>query len=83
MDDEGFVSIVGRTKDMLIRGGENIYPTEIENFLFTHPKIESVQVNTYALHLLVQPRYPLCIMYRRCSACLTSVSVNRYALGSS
>ncbi|XP_071787632.1 medium-chain acyl-CoA ligase ACSF2, mitochondrial-like [Asterias amurensis] len=44
MDDEGYVSIVGRKKDMIIRGGENIYPVELENFLYKHPKIEDVQV---------------------------------------
>ncbi|MFT5193504.1 MAG: fatty-acyl-CoA synthase [Candidatus Promineifilaceae bacterium] len=44
MDDEGYVNIVGRIKDMLIRGGENIYPREIEEFLYSHPKISDVQV---------------------------------------
>jgi len=44
MDDEGFVNIVGRIKDMIIRGGENIYPREIEEFLYTHPKVSDVQV---------------------------------------
>ena len=44
MDDEGYVNIVGRIKDMIIRGGENIYPREIEEFLYTHPRIEDVQV---------------------------------------
>ncbi len=44
LDEEGFCNIVGRLKDMLIRGGENIYPREIEEFLFRHPKIQSVQV---------------------------------------
>lgn len=44
MDEQGYISIVGRIKDMIIRGGENIYPTEIENFLTTHPKIADVQV---------------------------------------
>jgi fatty-acyl-CoA synthase len=44
LDDQGYCQIVGRIKDMLIRGGENIYPREIEEFLFTHPKIEDVQV---------------------------------------
>ncbi|MBN8411047.1 AMP-binding protein [Halomonas denitrificans] len=44
MDDEGYVSIVGRIKDMIIRGGENIYPREIEDFLYTHPAISDVQV---------------------------------------
>ncbi|MCB9288177.1 MAG: AMP-binding protein [Lewinellaceae bacterium] len=44
MDDEGYINIVGRIKDMIIRGGENIYPREIEEFLFTHPKVSEVQV---------------------------------------
>jgi fatty-acyl-CoA synthase len=44
MDDEGYLSIVGRIKDMIIRGGENIYPREIEEFLYTHPAIADVQV---------------------------------------
>jgi fatty-acyl-CoA synthase len=44
MDDEGYVNIVGRIKDMIIRGGENIYPREIEEFLYTHPAISDVQV---------------------------------------
>jgi len=44
MDEEGYVKIVGRIKDMIIRGGENIYPREIEEFLFKHPKIVDVQV---------------------------------------
>jgi fatty-acyl-CoA synthase len=44
IDDEGYCNIVGRAKDMLIRGGENVYPREVEEFLFRHPKIQSVQV---------------------------------------
>ena len=44
MDDEGYLRITGRIKDMVIRGGENIYPREIEEFLYTHPDIEDVQV---------------------------------------
>jgi fatty-acyl-CoA synthase len=44
MDDEGYVKIVGRIKDMIIRGGENIYPREIEEFLYTHPAVSDVQV---------------------------------------
>jgi fatty-acyl-CoA synthase len=44
IDAEGYCNIVGRVKDMLIRGGENIYPREIEEFLFRHPKVQSVQV---------------------------------------
>jgi len=44
IDDEGYCNIVGRIKDMVIRGGENIYPREVEEFLFRHPKIAEVQV---------------------------------------
>ena len=44
MDDDGYVSIVGRIKDMIIRGGENIYPREVEEFLYGHPDIVDVQV---------------------------------------
>jgi fatty-acyl-CoA synthase len=44
MDDEGYVAIVGRIKDMVIRGGENIYPREVEEFLYGHPSIADVQV---------------------------------------
>jgi fatty-acyl-CoA synthase len=44
MDDDGYVRIVGRIKDMIIRGGENVYPREIEEFLYTHPLIADVQV---------------------------------------
>ena len=44
MDEEGYVQVVGRLKDMIIRGGENIYPREIEEFLFTHPKIQDAKI---------------------------------------
>jgi fatty-acyl-CoA synthase len=44
MDEQGYVNIVGRLKDMVIRGGENVYPREIEEFLYSHPKIQDVQV---------------------------------------
>ena len=43
IDEEGFCNIVGRSKDMVIRGGENIYPREIEEFLYRHPKVQDVQ----------------------------------------
>jgi len=44
IDDGGYCRIVGRIKDMVIRGGENVYPREIEEFLYTHPEIQDVQV---------------------------------------
>jgi fatty-acyl-CoA synthase len=44
MDDEGYVNIVGRIKDMVIRGGENIYPREVEEFLYRMPQVQDVQV---------------------------------------
>ena len=44
VDENGYYKITGRIKDMIIRGGENIYPKEIEDFLYTHPKIKDVQV---------------------------------------
>jgi len=43
MDDDGYLSIVGRIKDMVIRGGENVYPREVEEFLYTHPDIVDAQ----------------------------------------
>ncbi len=44
MDADGYANIVGRIKDMVIRGGENVYPREVEEFLFRHPKVEDVQI---------------------------------------
>ena len=44
LDDGGYLNIAGRIKDMIIRGGENVYPREIEEFLYTHPDISDVQV---------------------------------------
>ncbi len=44
MDEEGYINITGRLKDIIIRGGENIYPREVEDFLYTHPKVLEVQV---------------------------------------
>ncbi len=44
MDEDGYVKIVGRIKDMIIRGGDNVYPREVEEFLYTHPKVEDAQV---------------------------------------
>jgi fatty-acyl-CoA synthase len=65
MRPDGYLSVVGRIKDMIIRGGENIYPREIEEFLYTHPKVSDVQVvgvpdETYGEEVLacVIPRDP-------------------------
>jgi fatty-acyl-CoA synthase len=44
IDDDGYVNIVGRLKDLIIRGGENIYPSEVEEFLYSHPEIRDVEV---------------------------------------
>jgi fatty-acyl-CoA synthase len=44
MDQDGYINIVGRLKDMIIRGGENVYPREVEEFLYTHPDVADVQV---------------------------------------
>ena len=44
MREDGYCNVVGRIKDMVIRGGENVYPREIEEFLYTHPDIEDAQV---------------------------------------
>lgn len=44
IDDEGYCNIVGRVKDMIIRGGENVYPREVEEYLFRHPKIQEIAV---------------------------------------
>ncbi len=44
MDDDGYLNITGRIKDMVIRGGENVYPREIEEFLYTHPDVLDAQV---------------------------------------
>jgi fatty-acyl-CoA synthase len=44
MDDDGYLAITGRIKDMIIRGGENVYPREIEEFLYTHPDVVDAQV---------------------------------------
>ena len=44
LDAEGYCNIVGRVKDMVIRGGENVYPREVEEFLYRHPKVAQVQV---------------------------------------
>lgn len=49
MDEEGFIKIVGRTKELIIVGGENVYPRELEELLHTHPEIVDVHVNSMQL----------------------------------
>ena len=44
MDEEGYGTIVGRSKDVIIRGGENVYPLEVEQYLYKHPAVADVQV---------------------------------------
>ena len=44
IDDEGYCNITGRVKDMVVRGGENVYPAEVEDYLFRHPAVQEVQV---------------------------------------
>ena len=79
MDDEGYVNISGRIKDMVIRGGENIYPREIEEFLYSHPAIKDVQVIG-----VPDERYgeELCAwVIRREDAALTEDDVRAYCKG--
>jgi fatty-acyl-CoA synthase len=80
MDDEGYVNITGRIKDMVIRGGENIYPREIEEFLYSHPDIVDAAVigvpdAKYGEELMVWLRM------RPGVASLTAESLREYCLG--
>ncbi|HEY0168424.1 MAG TPA: AMP-binding protein [Jatrophihabitans sp.] len=79
MDNEGYLAIVGRSKDMVIRGGENVYPREVEEFLYSHPDIEDVQVvgvpdRKYGEELLAAVRL-------RPGAALTEQEVRAYCQG--
>jgi fatty-acyl-CoA synthase len=79
MDDAGYLSIVGRTKDMVIRGGENIYPREIEEFLYGHPAVSDVQVVG-----VPDPRFgeELCAWVRRKEgATVTEEEIREYCRG--
>jgi fatty-acyl-CoA synthase len=79
IDQEGYCNIVGRIKDMVIRGGENLYPREIEEFLYRHPKIQDVQVFGVADH-----RYgeELCAWIRtRSGETLTADEVRSFCQG--
>ncbi|TVT55672.1 AMP-binding protein [Amycolatopsis rhizosphaerae] len=80
MDDEGYVNITGRIKDMVIRGGENIYPREIEEFLYSHPDILDAQVigvpdERYGEELMVWVRM------REGAAPLTAEAVREFCTG--
>ncbi|WP_055549378.1 AMP-binding protein [Streptomyces sp. NBRC 110028] len=80
MDDDGYVQIVGRIKDMIIRGGENVYPREIEEFLHTHPKIADVQVvgvpdEKYGEEILA------CVILREGAGSLTRDELARFCRG--
>ena len=79
IDDEGYCNIVGRIKDLVIRGGENLYPREIEEFLYRHPKIQDVQIFGVA-----DPRYgeELCAWVRvRAGETLTADEVRAFCQG--
>jgi fatty-acyl-CoA synthase len=79
LDAEGYCNIVGRIKDLVIRGGENLYPREIEEFFYRHPKIQDVQIFGVA-----DPKYgeELCAWIRVREGCtLTEDEVRAYATG--
>ena len=79
IDEEGYCNIVGRIKDVVIRGGENVYPREVEEFLYGHPAIEDVQVFG-----VPDPRYgeELCAWVKlRAGATLTDDAVREYCRG--
>ena len=80
MDEDGYVKITGRIKDMVIRGGENIYPREIEEFLYTHPDIQDVQVigvpdEKYGEELMAW------VKMREGATALTAESLREYCTG--
>jgi fatty-acyl-CoA synthase len=80
MDDAGYVNIVGRIKDLVIRGGENIYPREIEEFLHGHPAIADVQVigvpdETYGEELMA------CIRLREGAEPVDATAVREFCAG--
>ena len=79
IDNEGFCNIVGRIKDVVIRGGENVYPREVEEYLYTHPAIQDVQVFG-----VPDPRYgeELCAWVKlRADAVLSEAEVQAYCRG--
>lgn len=80
MDEDGYITIEGRIKDMVIRGGENIYPREIEEFLYKHPSIQDVQVigvpdDRYGEELMA------CIILKPDAGTLTAEDVDQFCRG--
>ena len=80
MDKDGYIVVEGRIKDMVIRGGENIYPREIEEFLYTHPDIQDVQVigvpdATYGEELMA------CVILRRRAGPMDAESLAGFCRG--
>jgi fatty-acyl-CoA synthase len=89
MDEEGYVKIVGRIKDMIIRGGENVYPREIEEFLHTHPAVSEAQVigvpsEKYGEEVMawVKPRPGMSVtqeeLVRFCTGRISTFKIPRY-----
>jgi fatty-acyl-CoA synthase len=75
-DTEGYLHVTGRTKDMLIRGGENIYPAEIENVMLEHPDI--LEAAVVGVPHPVHGEVPVCFVRLRSEAILDSESLKRY-----
>ena len=80
MRDDSYVQIVGRIKDMIIRGGENVYPREIEEFLYSHPAVADVQVIG-----VPDPKYGeeilACVILRDPQGSLTADEVAEFSRG--
>ncbi|MGQ4440483.1 linear/branched/unsaturated fatty acid:CoA ligase LbuL [Streptomyces anthocyanicus] len=80
MREDGYVEIVGRIKDMIIRGGENIYPREVEEFLYAHPKIADVQV-VGVPHERYGEEVLACVVVRDAADPLTLEELRAYCAG--
>ncbi|MFD5285791.1 linear/branched/unsaturated fatty acid:CoA ligase LbuL [Streptomyces rubrogriseus] len=80
MREDGYVEIVGRIKDMIIRGGENVYPREIEEFLYAHPKIADVQV-VGVPHERYGEEVLACVVVRDAADPLTLEELRAYCAG--
>ncbi|MFF9103007.1 linear/branched/unsaturated fatty acid:CoA ligase LbuL [Streptomyces rubrogriseus] len=80
MREDGYVEIVGRIKDMIIRGGENVYPREVEEFLYAHPKIADVQV-VGVPHERYGEEVLACVVVRDAADPLTLEELRAYCAG--